>query len=67
MSHFLSVSKALWRLLLEVSGRRFVAFIYVRGLRIKSWQLFFLARLINHEETWKYTNESGKCYVLFDA
>ena len=30
--------------------------------RIKSLQLFFLARFINHEETWKYTNGSGWCW-----
>ena len=23
--------------------------------------------LIDHEETWKHTNESGWCYVLFDV
>jgi hypothetical protein len=29
----------------------------IRGLGIKSWQLLFLARMIDREETWKYTNE----------
>ena len=27
----------------------------MQGLEIKSWLLFFLARLIDHEETWNYT------------
>ena len=39
----------------------------MRGLGIKSWQLliFFFARLIDHEETWKYRNGNG--WMLFDA
>ena len=40
---------------------------YIQGLRIKSWQHLFLARLINHEETWKYTNGSKWCQVLLDV
>ena len=26
---------------------------------------YFLARLIDHDETWKYTNGSGWCYGPF--
>ena len=33
--------------------------IIIRGLGIKLLQLFFQARLIDHEETWKSTNGSG--------
>ena len=41
--------------------------VYIQGLGIKSRQLFLLARLIDHEETWKYTNGSGWCLVLLDV
>ena len=37
----------------------------IRGLAIKSWQLYILARLIDHEETWKYTNRNK--WIMLDA
>ena len=40
---------------------------YIWGLGINSWELFFLARFIDHEETWKYTNGTGWCKVLMDV
>ena len=30
-------------------------------------ETIFLAGMIDHEETWKYTNEIGWCYVLLDV
>jgi hypothetical protein len=38
-----------------------VTLSYIQVLRIKSWQLFSSTRLIDSEETWKYTKESGWC------
>ena len=39
-----------------------------RGFGIKSCELFFfLSRFIDREETWKYINGSGWCYVLLEV
>ena len=47
------VDPYVWKQLTKANEKK-----YIREFGIKSWHFFFLARLIYHEETWKYKNGS---------